>query len=175
MKKANYLSAVALRTPTSEPIFTYKRSGWNYYVTTNRPNDNYSTIHREGNNGVWLQQIRFTKEASGVGVTLVGSAQLYRLNQIEIFEIGYEQAWNKIEANAEANRIAILQRTKDEDAARAQRKRDASLVDELLPIVKDLLASTGVRVTDGYSDVTITVKASQLEGFIELLTHSVSE
>ena len=176
MKKIDYIKAVALKTATSEPVFTDKRRGWSYYIAANRPSDNYSTRQREGDNGVWLQQIKFTKEKGGLGVDLVGAVQLFRLNQIEIFGVGYQAVWEKMEAKAEKQRLTYAQQRKDEDAARARRIYDERVVAELLPSVKELLASTGVSVRGGYSDeVTIVVRASQLEGFIELLAHSVSE
>ena len=67
MKKADYIKAVALKTATSEPVFVHKTRGFAFFIAADRPNDSYSTIQREGDNGVWLQQVKFIKEANGFG------------------------------------------------------------------------------------------------------------
>lgn len=176
MKKADYIKAVALKTATSEPVFVHKTRGFAFFIAADRPNDSYSTMQREGDNGVWLQQVKFIKEANGFGIEKVWGTQLIRLNQIDVYAVGYQAVWEKMQAKEAANRAAHAEREIAATAARARRIRDERIVTELLPSVKELLASTGVRVSGGYSDeVTITVSASQLEGFIELLAHSVSE
>lgn len=176
MKKIDYIKAIESKTETTEPVFVHKKRGFAYYIATERPNESYRTYDREGDSGVWLQQVKFVKEANGFGIEKVWGTQLMRLNQIEIYAIGYQAVWEKMQAAEAASRIALAERKKDEDAARARRIYDERLVAELLPSVKKLLASTDVSVRGDYSDeVTIVVRASQLEGFIELLAHSVSE
>lgn len=176
MKKADFNKAVALTTATSEPVFVSKTRFVSYYIAAKRPNDSYSAIQREGDNGVWLQRLKFTHEASGVSIDLVGGVELFRLNQIDLFGVGYDQVLEKLAVQKEKHRIAREQQRIVENKRHYRRVRDERIVAELLPSVKELLASTGVRVSGGYSDeVTVTIKASQLEGFIELLAHSVSE
>lgn len=178
MKKTDFIKAVESRTEEAEPVFavTTGRSWTMYYIASKRPNDSYSTMMKEGDNGVWLQQVRFMQEDNKLRVDVIGHSVMKRLNAVQLHSVGYEQAWAKMQAAADTARREREERDKAHEVERQARLRDERVVAELQPIIKELLASTGVSVSGAYGDsVKITVSASQLEGFIELLKHSVSE
>ena len=175
MKKADFIKAVESRTEEAEPVFavTTGRSWTVYYIAAKRKNDTYIF----DDNGVSVQQIRFNKDDNNnFTVDLIGHPVMKRLNAVQLHSVGYEQAWAKMQAAADTARREREQRVAAQELDRQARLRDERVVAELQPIVKELLASTGVSVSGAYGDsVKITVSASQLEGFIELLKHSVSE
>lgn len=174
MKKADFLKRVAQKTATSEPVFAVAMNrGWtNYYIAAKRANDTYVF----DDNGVSLQQIRFNKDGNNATVDLIGHPVMKRLNVVSFFSNGYEQAWVQITEAAEAARREREEREAAYELDRQARLRDERVVAELQPIIKELLASTGVSVSGAYGDqVKITISASQLEGFIEFLSHTVSE
>ena len=175
MKKADFIKAVESRTEEAEPVFavTTGRNWTVYYIAAKRKNDTYIF----DDNGVSVQQIRFNKDDNNnFTVDLIGHPVMKRLNAVQLHSVGYEQAWAKMQAAADTARREREQRVAAQELDRQARLRDERVVAELQPIVKELLASTGVSVSGAYGDsVKITVSASQLEGFIELLKHSVSE
>jgi hypothetical protein len=176
MKKADFIKATA---NGQMPVFITSRGVKCIAVSdTDTAATTYIRVMAKKTNAVIVRAIKFVEDEQGkITAEIIGSPFTQQINQINQFAVDYSEAYAQIAAMATRASNARRARIQAETEWKAQCERNEALIAELLPALKELLATTGVDVRHdlGRGSVQINVTGDKLESLIELLAHSVSE
>ena len=181
MKKIDFQKATALSTATSMPVFI-DNNGIKC-IAVHSTDESVSTYARNviarKPNAVVLRPIKFTKDQDGkmIATFATSSAIMKQINQINLFADNYTEAYEKIEAARERAEKAREIRTAIYKQEQEQEAHANALCSELMPIIVEQMKKfVDCHVTRGaFGAIDIHIGSTELENFIELLAHSVSE